>query len=314
MIYSEIMKRIMITAAGGPAGFCLAKYLKGKSYLIGLDGSADSPAKFFCNEVHLVPSASSYNYEDEMLKVIRETKPDIIIPTFDEDLLFFDGVRGEIDCFVLLSPGETLHVCNDKRRTAELFSGFAAKTFLSEQIREQRNFPLFIKPAIGRGSKIGFKVENVDDFEYALGKVKDPFIQEWLPGPEVTVDTFADLEGKLLGVAPRIREQTRGGISTKGRFIRDEQLEKFCSVIHERLKIAGPANIQFMKDTSGAWRLIEINPRYSGGLGLSYKAGFDSISPLLTIDPVKRTLKVEKMTPNYNICVVRYWEERVMDG
>jgi carbamoyl-phosphate synthase large subunit len=303
----------MITAAGGPAGFCLAKYLKGKAYLIGLDGSLDSPAKFFCDEVHLVPFASSTNYEDEMLKVIRQINPDIIIPTFDEDLLFFDKFRERTACFILLSPGRTISICDDKRKTAETFPDIVARTYSIEEVRSQSPYPIFIRPAIGRGSKIGFKVEDDGDFEYALGKVKDPYIQEWLPGPEVTVDTFADLEGKLLGIAPRIRSQTRGGISTKGYFIKDDKIEGYCRIVHERLKIVGPANIQFMKDRNGNWRLIEINPRYSGGIGLSYKAGFDSITPLLTIDPGQRALIAEKMTPSYGVTVVRYWEERVID-
>lgn len=309
-----MMKRIMITAAGGPAGFCLAKYLSNKAYLIGLDGSTDSPAKFFCDEVHLVPFASALNYKEEMLKVIRMTRPDIIVPTFDEDLLLFDSVRNQLDCFILLSPSKTIHICNDKRKTAETFPDIAAKTFSLEEAHKQRLYPIFIRPAIGRGSKFSFKVENDDDLEYALKKVENPFIQEWLPGPEVTVDTFADFEGKLLGIAPRIRVQTRGGISTKGRFIKDEQIEKACKIVHQRLKIIGPTNTQFMKNSSGNWRLLEINPRYAGGLALSYQAGFDSVTPLLTIDPEQRTLRAEKMTPNYGVTVVRYWEERVVDG
>ncbi len=304
----------MITAAGGPAGFCLAKYLQGKAYLIGLDGSSKSPAQFFCNELHLVPFAGAPNYKEEMLDVIRNASPDLIVPTFDEDLLFFDSVRDQIDCFVLLSPRATIRICDDKRKTAATFPEISARTFSVEEALNQHPYPLFIRPSIGRGSKVGFKVENNDDFNYALSKIKEPFIQEWLPETEITVDTFADLEGTLLGIAPRIREQTRGGISTRGRFIRDKQIEKFCRIIHKRLKIIGPANIQFMKDRSGNWKLIEINPRYSGGLGLSYQAGFDSITPLLTIDPELKTIKTEKMTPDYEITVVRYWEERIADG
>jgi carbamoyl-phosphate synthase large subunit len=307
-------KRIMITAAGGPAGVCLSKYLSDKAYLIGLDGNEDSPAQFFCDEVHVVPFASAMNYGEEMIKVIRNAKPDIIVPTFDEDLHFFDGAREEIDCFVLLSPSETLHVCDDKRKTAKTFPDLAAKTFTIEQAREHIKSRIFVKPAFGRGSKIGFTIDQVADLEYALRKIREPFVQEWLPGPEVTVDTFADLKGRLLGIAPRIRVETRGGISTKGRFIRDRQLEESCSIVHTRLKIIGPANMQFMRDNGGNWRLIEINPRYSGGLALSYKAGFDSITPLLKIDPKHGVLWAEEMAPDYDVTVVRYWEERVVGG
>lgn len=303
----------MITAAGGPAGFCLAKYLKGKAYLIGLDSSTDSPAQFFCDEIHQVPLATAPNYTEEMFKVINMTGPDIIVPTFDEDLLFFDGVKEKINCFILLSPAETLHVCNDKRKTAEMFSDIMAETFLPDEARKQSSFPLFIRPAIGRGSRSGFKVDNNNDFEYALKKVKEPFIQQWLPGPEITADTFADFKGKLLGIASRVRIQTRGGISTIGKFIKEEQIEKACRIVHERLTLYGPANIQFMQDGSGNWKLIEINPRYSGGIGLSYKAGFDSISPLLTIDPKQQTLSAINMMPNYGVTVVRYWEEKAVD-
>jgi carbamoyl-phosphate synthase large subunit len=303
----------MITAAGGPAGFCLVKYLHGKAYLIGLDGSKDSPAQFYCDEMHLVPFATFPNYRDEMLKVISITRPDIIIPTFDEDLLFFDKIKDQIDCFILLSPGETILVCNDKRKTTEMFKENAAKTYTPDEVIKQHQYPLFIKPSIGRGSKTGLKVENDADLEYALNKIKEPFIQEWLPGPEVTVDTFADLEGRLLGAAQRIRVQTRGGISTKARFIKDGQIEKICAIVHERLMIIGPANIQCMKDINGSWKLLEINPRYAGGIGLSYQAGFDSITPLLTVDLARKVLRAEKMTSNYGVTVLRYWEERPSD-
>ena len=308
-----MMNRIMITAAGGPAGFCLAKYLKGKAHLIGLEGSTDSPAQFFCDEVYLVPFATSPDYRDEILRIVRKTGPDMIIPTFDEDLLLFDAIRDEVECFILLSSSEALHICDDKRKTAEMFPEIAARTYTVEEARRERPYPLFIRPSVGRGSKIGFKVEDDDDLEYSLRNVEKPFIQEWLPGPEVTVDTFADLEGVLLGISPRIRSQTRGGISTKARFVKDEQIEKACRIIHERLRIIGPTNIQFMKDSSGRWKLSEINPRYAGGIGLSYQAGFDSITPLLTINPKQKTVRAEKMTPNFGITVVRYWEERVVD-
>ncbi|RJR19643.1 MAG: ATP-grasp domain-containing protein [Nitrospiraceae bacterium] len=309
--FHKTMKKIMITAAGGPAGFCLAKYLSGKAYLIGLDSDMDSPAQFYCNEVHSVPFAVLPNYKEEMLKVIRKTSPDIIIPTFDEDLLFFDSVRDLIDNFILLSPFETIHVCDDKRKTANKFKDIAAKTYSLDDAIVPCTYPLFIKPAIGRGSKTGFKVDNDTDLKYALSQVKEPFIQEWLQGPEVTADTFADLDGRLLGISPRIRIQTRGGISTKARFIKDVEIEMICTLVHERLKIIGPANIQCMKDHGGNWKLLEINPRYSGGLGLSYQAGFDSITPLLTIDSTKKTIRVEKMSPYYGVTVVRFWEERI---
>jgi len=311
--FPDTMKRIMITAAGGPAGFCLVKYLTGKAYLIGLDSSENTPAQFFCDEVYTVPFAAAPDYMEKMTGIMLVSKPDIIIPTFDEDLLFFDKVKDQLNCFILLSPGETILVCDDKRKTAEIFPDIAARTFTLGEVREQPSYPLFIRPALGRGSKIGFKVENDADLGYALGKIDEPFLQEWLPGPEVTVDTFADFEGKLLGTAPRIREQTRGGISTKGLFIKDDWIEKACKIVHERLKIIGPANIQFMKNRSGNWKLIEINPRYSGGIGLSYQAGFDSITPLLTINAEQKTLIAEKMTPHYGITIVRYWEERAVN-
>jgi carbamoyl-phosphate synthase large subunit len=306
-----IVKRIMITAAGGPAGFCLAKYLYGRAYLIGLDSSTDSPAQFFCDELYQVPFADAPDYKEIMLKIIGSTKPDIIVPTFDEDLLFFDKVKKQINSFILLSPGSTLEACNDKRITADIFPDIAAKTYTIDEIQQKSSYPLYIKPARGRGSKIGFKAENDTDLRYALLKVYEPFIQEWLPGPEVTVDTFADLKGKLLGTAARIREQTRGGISTKGWFIKDSWLEETCRIVHKRLKIIGAANIQCMKDSNGNWKLIEINPRYSGGIGLSYKASFDSITPLVTINIKQKTLRADKMTPRYGIKVIRYWEEKV---
>jgi carbamoyl-phosphate synthase large subunit len=99
-----------------------------------------------------------------------------------------------------------------------------------------------------------------------------------------------------------------------GTFIRDDRIQEACEKVHERLRIIGPANTQFMKDGSGNWKLLEINPRYSGGIGLSFTAGFDSITPLLTLDAKQRILRAERMTPDYGTTIVRYWEERSLDG
>ena len=97
---------------------------------------------------------------------------------------------------------------------------------------------------------------------------------------------------KPIIAVPRIRLQTKAGISTKGRIIRDADLETTCMNMAREIGIRGPFCIQ-MKESSEEAKLIEINSRLGGGTIFSTLAGANIPSMILEmlsgtyIDPLE---------------------------
>ncbi len=102
-----------------------------------------------------------------------------------------------------------------------------------------------------------------------LGKTQDWMVMEFLPGPEYSVDTLAH-EGKIVTFVAR----QKGDVAAEGQIISGEadivvQLNKLAEVFN----LSGVFNAQFRRDVNGDLKVMEINPRFSGGMGMSLKAG-----------------------------------------
>ena len=102
-------------------------------------------------------------------------------------------------------------------------------------------------------------------------------MQTRLTGREFTVDVLTDQGGRLVGAVPRWRLETRGGISTKGRTFEDDRVIEVTRLTLAAVGIVGAANLQGFVTDDGDIGVIELNPRFSGGLPLSLAAGSDLV-------------------------------------
>ena len=85
------------------------------------------------------------------------------------------------------------------------------------------------------------------DLMFYGSKVNRPIIQEFVSATEITVDALNDLQGHFIYAVPRIRTETKGGLSIKGVVFRDDALLTQIKRITEALPIIGPSNIQCFK-------------------------------------------------------------------
>src|SRR5262249_34167830 len=132
----------------------------------------------------------------------------------------------------------------------------------------------------GRGSVNVFTVRNEEQLRLFLNYVSDPVVQDFVEGTEFTVDLLADLNGRVISVVPRERLVIRAGVSDKGVTRRNSTVMDFAVEVAERLQIVGAANIQCKWDGTQV-TLIEVNPRFSGGIPLTMAAGADFASWLV---------------------------------
>jgi carbamoyl-phosphate synthase large subunit len=132
--------------------------------------------------------------------------------------------------------------------------------------------------------------------------------QEFLPGTEYTVDVLSDLDGNAIVAVPRIRLETRGGISSKGRVVRNRELQEECMRISESIGILGPCCIQMKESKHGRLKLVEVNPRLGGGTIFSTLAGANFPKMIVELAEGKKI-----SAPEFSeVTIVRYFEEIVV--
>ena len=239
-----------------------------------------SPAVHVADRAYRVPLATDPAYLPELLAICEAEHVRLAVPTIDDELPLF-GASAEqfraIGVLPLCSPASTALTCDDKLTTCEVLRAYgvsAAKSFLPETLPRDIALPLFVKPRVGRGAVGAFTARTREELDFFLKYVPNPVIQEYLDGPEYTIDVLCDFNGKPLSIVPRERVVIRAGVIDRGRTVRSEALTNLAIAVCRVLRFNGPINIQCRMRGDQAV-IIEINPRFSGGIPLTIAAGAD---------------------------------------
>ncbi|QDU19466.1 ATP-grasp domain-containing protein [Urbifossiella limnaea] len=160
--------------------------------------------------------------------------------------------------------------------TCEVVTDRTAFDAAVERLRG-RHTRVCYKPATGVYG-IGFHV--LDDFNHpngialadartrlGAGRFADLLVMEYLPGPERSVDALAE-NGELVGAVVRRKGHGWQLIEDNPRLV--EVVRRLAA----RLRLTGLFNTQF-RDAAGEPHLLEINPRMSGGLPMTFRSGLN---------------------------------------
>ena len=248
--------------------------------IIGTDVNALSPAVHFCDRAHKVPLSNDPGYLDAIAALCDAEGIGVVIPTIDEELPTFGAAVGRFAAKgirVVVSPEITSRVCNDKYETCRRLRAAgvaAAASFLPAEVPADPVLPLFIKPRGGRGSIGAFRARTREELVFFVSYVEDPVIQEFLDGPEYTIDVLCDFKGRALSIVPRERVVIRAGVIDRGRTVLDPALIDLALDCARVFRFHGPVNVQ-CRTVAGVPTVFEINPRFSGGIPLTIAAGAD---------------------------------------
>lgn len=270
---------ILIIPAGSRIALGIIKFLRKEKNIRIISADCDklAPGFYLSARSYLVsPFSIKSCFFRDLKKIIQREKIDLIIPALDpllniftESKDFFDnlGVR------ILISPPETIFATRDKWQTYKLLKDIIPlpKSFIDKK-KINVPYPLFIKPRDGSGSTDVYKVNSREELNFYWKRIKNPIVQEYLEGNEYTVDCLTDMEGKLLFSIPRLRSDTKAGVSVKGKVVKNRKIEEIAKKITQKIKFNGPFFFQ-LKEKNGILKLIEINARFGGGMPLSATAG-----------------------------------------
>jgi len=262
----------------------------GKELLIyGADISETAPALYFCDKKIIICRIDNPDYINQLLKVCREEKIDVIIPTIDTELPILaenkekflnEGIR------IIISNFTVIEICQNKFSTQKFFGVCDLVTPITFDNADDDNilYPCIIKPTCGSSSVNVFVAKNKEDLKSFTKLIDEYIIQSFIKGVEYTIDVLCDLYGNPIYITPRIRLATRSGEVLKTKIHKDKEIVDEIKTICDRLKPCGPITVQLIKEEiTGKNHYIEINPRFGGGAPLSMKAGADSANALVKI-------------------------------
>jgi len=289
------MRRVNILLTAGSRRVALVQAFRAALRTIGMPGSVIvtdvnplSPATHVADRSYRVPMATDEAYVTELLTIVESEHVQLVVPTIDDELPIVAAARADfrrVGATIAVSPTETATLCNDKYATCARLADagvLAARTYLPAQVSEELELPLFIKPRDGRGAVNAFPIHTYEELDFFLRYVQKPIVQEYLEGPEFTIDVLCDFNGRPLSIVPRERVVIRAGVSDRGRTVNDLRLIRLAEAACAAIKFAGPINIQCrMKGEQPV--IFEINPRFSGGIPLTIQAGADFPTMLLKL-------------------------------
>ncbi len=241
------------------------------------DVNAMSPAVHVADAAFRVPMATDPGYVEALEALCEAHDVGLLVPTIDDELEIIGASRARFEAAgvkVAASSTETAAICNDKLRTSQVLRAEgvpAAESWLPGDVPASAAFPLFVKPRNGRGGVGAHMARTRREFEFFAGYVDRPVVQEYLDGPEFTIDMLCH-EGQPLSIVPRERVVIRAGVMDRGRTVRSRSLLDLGLACAAALEFHGPVNIQ-CRMVGGVPMVFEINPRFSGGIPLTIEAG-----------------------------------------
>nr|WP_235506527.1 ATP-grasp domain-containing protein [Altererythrobacter sp. Root672] len=240
-----------------------------------------SPACRTADARFAVPRCTAPGYIDTLHEYCVTQSIDLLVPTIDPELPPLAEARdrfAQTGTLVHVSSAETIDIVRDKLKTIEALAKSGApvpRTATAEEVRRSPGdwpFAAFIKPSAGSASRgIGI-LQGPEDIR---AEYDEPMIvQEFLRGPEYTVNIYVDRNGKLLSAVPHIRLSVRAGEVEKGRTERNSAFWEIAERVVAALP--GPRGamcFQLIVDPAKGPRVFEINARFGGGYPLADHAG-----------------------------------------
>ena len=261
---------------------------------------------------------SSASFLHDFNALIEQYDIDIVIPTHDTISLYMAENRDGINAKIIVPDHQTALNCREKKRTYDLFAEYDFCPTIYKKLEEIRDFPVFLKPDRGEGSKGTFLAQTMDEVLAKTAAKPDLLICEYLPGKELTVDCFTNKRRELLFIGPRTRERVQIGISFHSESVElTDEIREIANTINEKLEFRGAWFFQLKLDKNYRYKLLEISARQAGTMALYRQVGvnfallsiFDAMDMDVTI--LKNQLDIQLDRCLHNRYFINYEYENV---
>jgi carbamoyl-phosphate synthase large subunit len=229
-----------------------------------------------------VPPTRDKSFIASLVDICRKEGVRLLVPTIDVELQPLARDRAALlERHVLLNISNlaSLVVAQDKAKTARVLSEAGIVVPRTASIREviaepsSWKWPVIIKPISGSSSIGVSQVGSVSGLEILEKQRPDLIVQEYIRGPEFTVNVFVDGAGRCRSIVPHFRREIRGGEVSKAITVKNAVLADIARKIVEAIPgFFGAICFQTIVGADGP-TVLEINARFGGGFPITHRAG-----------------------------------------
>lgn len=302
---------ILLLSSGGPGAKGVIDSFKNSNLedfdfrFFGLDANKDAINQDRLDKFYVSPKRKERKcFLSFLKKVFLEENIDLIYPLSSDDITLLlsstscldDNIKRSILLFennyeILTDKFLTYSLAKDKSYCPKFFT--IKKEKYREIFSEGMEEDLYVKPRKGSGARANFflkkevklsdflskKGSNVIDYEtfFNLSSDLDEFVFcEFLPGEEYSVDVFSE-KGEILNTCIRLRKEVKSGVSSVAIVKNSEEVVQILDQVVRDFDLDGASNIQLKRNINGKLKLVEINPRTSGTICVSFNAGVNIV-------------------------------------
>ena len=270
---------IAVFPCGSEIGLEIAKCFQEikDAHLVGISSFADHGRFVFDDYVEIQQFVDDDDFIDCFNRTITNHKIDLVFPAHDSALLKLGENAGSLRADIIGSAPSTIAITRSKRQTYNHFRHLI-RVPTEYEYHTKLEYPLFVKPDRGQGSKGCYVVRSLLDVDYHYLKCGKPnsdlLLLEYLPGPEYTVDCFTNHRGELLYSGARERKRIKSGISANTRGVGEStdlyvRIRSMACAINDNIDLNGAWFFQIKLDRHNELTLLEIAPRVGGSSGLA---------------------------------------------
>ena len=278
------MKTTLLTAVGSASAASVLAQLRGLGHrVVGCDiypqawniVSTEVDAFF-----QAVLATDEEAYVHQLMDAVECEHVDFLIPLTDLEVDVLCRCKANfasLGCTVCTPDEPAAALCRDKLRMAQALAGICRTIPTRSPYGwepEESDLPLMLKPRSGRSSQGQVIARTKESFHSALSARADYIAQPFIEGSVFTVDVARDLYGNTQCLVRQELLRTVNGLGTTVCILPGHALEEVCAAIAAKAGIVGVVNMEFIGH-GDEFYFLEVNPRFSGGVGFSIAAGVD---------------------------------------
>lgn len=229
------------------------------------------------------PSADDPTFFQWLNEILSKNRFDFYIPCSEDELLiisnFSDSQLANINSHtkIVWAGASVVKSLASKSDTSSFLNSIDLNPpKLFSNYEKIIDFPVVIKPDVGRGSKNIFVCFNQLQVKAALALVENPIIQEHIPSPETEYTCVVYRNLKFETVCIVFHRYLSGGLTSWAEVVNDPIIKNICVRIADELNLNGSINIQLRKSKDRI-AIFEINPRFSSTVFMRSLVNFNDV-------------------------------------
>jgi carbamoyl-phosphate synthase large subunit len=285
--------------------------------VVAADPNPLAPASYAAHHRYAVPRIDDSGYVPALQELCDRHGVRAVVPLTDLDIEVLAQARAEGQLPSFVPEPAVARATFDKYETHLLLSHHglpSPPTALPGEPPE--SYPVMVKPRQGSGARSIHRADDEAAVEFFVGYVDEPvMVQRFMDGPEFSIDTLSDLEGRCLNAIPRTMIESRGGESIKGTVIADQELIALGRSVVEALSVRGPCTVQVFRDRSIGLGITDVNTRFGGAFPAPMYAALEGRTYPELIVRMARGERVEPHVGEFRagITFTRYYWQLELD-